>query len=32
MPDMIRLYINIINMQFEYSNMDTDSDVEYIQT
>jgi hypothetical protein len=29
MPDMIRLDIDIINIRFEYSNMDTVSDVEY---
>jgi hypothetical protein len=29
MPDMIRLDVNIINMRFYYSDMDTVSDVEY---
>ena len=30
MPDMIRLGIDIINMRFEYSDMDTVSDVGYL--
>jgi hypothetical protein len=29
MPDRIRLDIDIINMRFEYSDMDTVSDVKY---
>jgi hypothetical protein len=29
-PDRIRLDIDIINMRFEYSDTDTESDVEYL--
>jgi hypothetical protein len=29
MSDMIRLYVDVINMRFEYLDMDTVLDVEY---
>ena len=32
MPDRIRLGIDIINIRFEYSDMDTVSDVEYLDS
>jgi hypothetical protein len=32
MPDMIRLDVDIINMRFKYSDTDTVSDVEYLDS
>jgi hypothetical protein len=32
MPDRIRLDVDIINMQFDYSDTDTVSDVEYLDS
>ena len=31
-PDMVRLDIDVINMRFEYSDMDTVSDVKYLNS